>query len=252
MQHETRIIDAEKGIVQITTEDERFYSKTVDGKTIWIPSVTWICDFYPKGIAFYKWLANTGWDESQALKEAGGERGRYVHNAIEKLLTGATIHFNTVVDDRELTTEEYYAVMTFVKWFETYNPIVERCEFTVFSPDNKYAGTMDLVCLIDGERYIVDFKTSANIWPSMIIQVSAYKHAIETKDRPVNKIAILQIGYKRNKNGFKFTEIEDKFHLFNAAYTIWQGEMANVKPLQRDYPAELTLNLNKEENNVAA
>lgn len=239
MQHETRIVDAEKGIIQITTEDERFYAKTVNGKTIYIPSVTWICDYYPKGIAFYKWLANTGWDEAQALKEAGGERGTYAHNACEMLLNGSTINYNTIVNDRELTTEEYVCVISFVDWFSSTKPIVEQCELTVFSPDDRYAGTVDLICIIKGERWIVDMKTSASIWPSSILQVSAYKHAC----KGIDKIGILQLGYKRNKNKYKFTEVPDQFDLFNAAYLIWESEMKDVQPFQRDYPLELKLNL---------
>ena len=239
MQHETRVVDAEKGIVQITTEDERFYSKTVDGKTVFIPSVTWIADFLPKGVAFYKWLAQKGWDESQALKEAGGERGTMVHNAVEMLLRGNVIRYNSIINDRELTTEEYVCILSFKKWYDTYKPTVEKIETTVFSPDDRYAGTMDLQCLIGDLRYIVDFKTSANVWPSHIIQLSAYKHANPVK---VDNLAILQLGYKRNKNGYKFTEVEDKFDLFNAAYKIWADEMSEKSPLQKDLPLEITLN----------
>ena len=33
-----------------------------------------IAGHYPKGIAFYKWLAEKGWDESQALKSAAGDK----------------------------------------------------------------------------------------------------------------------------------------------------------------------------------
>ena len=238
MRHDRIVIDKNKGIVQVTTDDERFYSKIVNGQEVWIPSVTWIADFLPKGVAFYKWLANKGWDESQALMEDGGERGTQVHNAIQMLLRGETVAYNTIVNDRELTTDEYYCVMGFVDWYTKYKPVVEQVEQTVFSPDNRYAGTKDLQCRIGEERWIVDFKTSANIWPSHIIQVSAYKHATSEQ---VDRLGILQLGYKRNKAGWKFTEVDDKFDLFEAAYTIWQSEMAGVQPLQKDYPLELKI-----------
>jgi hypothetical protein len=84
----------------------------------------------------------------------------------------------------------------------------------------------------------VDFKTSANIWPSHIIQVSAYKHALNVS---VDRLGILQLGYKKNRQGWKFTEIDDDFNLFNAAYTIWKSEMANVQPNQKDYPLSLSI-----------
>jgi hypothetical protein len=240
MVHETRIVDADKGIIQVTTEDERFYSRQVDGKTIWIPSVTWICDHYPKGTGFYKWLASKGWDEAEALKEAGGERGRYVHSASNMLLQGKDLDYNTTVDDRELTTEEWACCMSLVDWFEEYKPTVLKTEFTVFSPDNRYAGTLDLFCQINGGPWIVDFKTSADVWPSHRIQVTAYNHALGV---PGTKLAIVQLGYKRNKTKkYKVTEVQDDMDLFEAAYTIWQRETSDRSPLQRDYPLKLTLN----------
>jgi len=248
MKYERRIVNKEKGIVQVTTEDERFYSKIVDGVEIWIPSVTWICGYLPKGVAFYKWLASKGWDESQALMQEAGEKGTAVHKAAEMLLCGKTIRFDTLVDERELTTEEYAGVMSFVDWYNEYKPKPINTEFTVFSPDDRYAGTIDLYCEIDGEKWIIDFKTSSNIWPSHKIQLSAYKHAFNNNAR----IGIVQLGYKYNKKKkFKFTEIDDCFKLFNAAYDIWESEMAGISPMQKDYPLELTLNI-KEENNEAA
>ncbi|MFA5324523.1 MAG: hypothetical protein WC373_17735 [Smithella sp.] len=248
MQYENRVIDKEKGIVQITTSDERWYRKVKDKTELWIPSVTWICQYYPKGIAYMKWLASHGWDEAEALKEEAGEYGTHAHKAAEMLLKGSVVRFDAVVDDRPLTTQEYAAAMSFVDWFNEYKPVVKKTELTVFSPDDRYAGTLDLYCEIEGEPWIVDFKTSAQIWPSHEIQLSAYKHA----HNPEARIGVVQLGYKYNKKKkWKFTEIEDQFDLFNASYRIWQKECAGISPLQRDYPLELTLKL-KEENNEAA
>jgi hypothetical protein len=254
MQHETRIVDKEKGIVQVTTEDERWYRKTNKDKvTIWIPSVTWITGYYPKGIAYMKWLASHGWDESQALMEEAGEKGTYTHKACEMLLSGSVVRFDTIVDDRALTTTEYANVMSFVEWFDEYKPKVRKTECTVFSPDELYAGTLDLDCEIEIPKFegewIIDFKTSPNIWPSHELQLSAYKHAHNPKAR----IGILQLGYKYNKKKkWKFTEITDQMPLFNATYKIWEKECAGISPLQRDYPLELKLKFKEEENNEAA
>jgi hypothetical protein len=244
MRHETRIIDTDKNIIQVTTEDERWYRRNTNDGLIWIPSVTWIAGYYPKGIAYMKWLANHGWDESQALMEEAGEKGTYTHKACEMLMAGKSIRFDTIVDDRPLTTDEYANVMSFVDWFEVFNPKVRKTEFTVFSPDNRYAGTIDLDCVIGIKKFegewIIDLKTSPYIWPSHELQISAYKHAHNKKAR----IGILQLGYKHNKyKKYKFAEITDQMPLFNATYEIWKKECAGIVPLQRDYPLELTLNI---------
>jgi hypothetical protein len=243
MKYETRLVDAEKGIVQITTEDERFYSKPVDGKVVYIPSVTWICGYLPKGVPFYKWLASKGWDESQAIMEEAGERGTMIHKAVEMLIAGQTVKYNTVINDRELTADEYSAVMSFVAWYKEAQPEIYKSEFTVFSPDDRYAGTIDLLCKINKGWWVVDFKTGQSIWPSHEIQLTAYQHAIGEEGV---QTAIVQLGYQRNKKHFKWTPIDDKWKLFNAAYDIWENECAGISPLQREYPLELTLNLGGE------
>ena len=63
MKIERRTVDAERGIVQITTSDSRWYLvQKKDEPERYIPSVTWICSYYPTGIGFMKWLAEKGWD----------------------------------------------------------------------------------------------------------------------------------------------------------------------------------------------
>ena len=245
MKFERRVIDEKKQIVQITTEDERFYSLIKGDKVIYIPSVTWILDVgYPKGIAFYKWLANKGWDEAEALKASAANKGSKIHKAVEYLMDGKIVKIDSrflnpeTGIDEELNAQEYEAVMSFVSWFNTSKPEIVKKEFTVFADDETYAGTVDLVCNIDGKLWCIDFKTGQNIWPSYELQLSAYKHALMGEMR----LGILQLGYWRNKNKYKFTEVEDRFDLFKSCYEIWKREMKDVQPLQKDYPLELKLN----------
>ena len=103
----------DNNIIQITTLDERWYHILDADK--FVPSSTWICDYYPKGTAFYKWLAEHGWDEAESIKNAAAEKGSKVHRAIEALLKGAEIHLNDVFPDSngeqgELTVEEWKSI----------------------------------------------------------------------------------------------------------------------------------------------
>lgn len=246
MKIEHKQIDDEKKIIRITTSDERWYAVPQKEGIVYIPSVTWICEYYPKGIGFYRWLADKGWNEAEAIKEAAGDKGSAVHNAVSALLSGEVIRHNATFTDaetgkeREITVDEYEAVMSFSDWWKTLkNPKILAYDETVFGADNKYAGTLDLRLEIDSEKWLIDLKTSSQIWPSHELQVSAYKHS----GYEDHKIGILQLGYKRNKNKYKFTEIEDQFGLFiDAALPIWAKETKGVKPLQRDFPLKLTLN----------
>ena len=236
MKIERKVIDQKNNIVQITTEDERWY--LVAGE--YVPSVTWIASHYPKGIGYYKWLANTGWNEAEALKNEAGDRGSAVHKAIEMLVAGEEIGHNAIIsvngEQRELTVEEYEAVLSFARWWESTQPKLIESEITTYSKEHGFAGTVDLIVEIDGEKWIVDVKTSADIWPSHEIQLSAYG-----KSEGIEKIAVLQVGYKRNKNRYKLTEIADQFDYFLAAKKIWEKECSTQSPFQRDLPLSIKL-----------
>lgn len=242
-----RNVDEKKGIVQVTTVDERWYIRQSEDKVTglpayeYVPSVTWIAEHYPKGIAFYKWLANKGWDEAEALKIAAGDKGSKVHQAVALLIDGHEIKIDTALTNPEtgiaepLSLEEYEAIISFTDWFREVKPKIISREFVIWG--DGYAGTVDLLCEIGGKKYIVDFKTSQHIWPSHELQLSAYKQA-GYKD---TNIAILQLGYRLNKKKFKFTEIDDKYPEFLAAKVIWANEQKGVSPKQKDYPMSIQL-----------
>ena len=244
-------VDKARGMFRVTTTDERFYTLAsmdeITGLPVYryIPSVTWIAGCYPKGIEFYKWLANNGWDESQAIKKAAGEKGSKVHNAIELWLKGElVIGMDTKVmnqekgEAEELSVEEYEAIMTFIDWYKEVKPEILRTECTVVNEACGYAGTVDIVAKIGGDVWIIDLKTSQYVWSEYELQLSAYKAALESESgkHPDYRLAILQIGYKKNKAGYKWNIIADKFGLFLSAKDIWANEHNEEKPKQKDYP----------------
>lgn len=251
-------INKEKGIVQITTWDERFYAKPVKNPITGLPeydfyeSSSWISSYYPKGKRFIQWVGEIGFDEAQRRMVEAGVKGSKTHLAAEDILKGLEVKMDGVYPNKnndglkeELTVEEYEGIMSLVEWLGTINIEVLASEVTAFNDLHHYAGTVDLICRIDDQVWIIDFKTSPNIWPSHEIQLSSYgylsfdlkKLGIDKKEWADRKIAILQLGYNRNKiQKYKFTEVEDKFDLFLSTKAIWANECANVKPSQKDYP----------------
>ena len=244
--------DESTGIRRVTFPSERWYERRIkisdEDPGVWdfVPSVTWICEAgYVKGIGFYKWLADRGWDEAEALKNAAGDRGSKVHQAIAAMLSGRRIGIDdsfenpTTLQPEPLTLVEWECLMTFVAWFEETKPEVIGFEFTVWNEKYRYAGTVDLLCKIGRRHWLIDFKTSASIWPSMRLQVSAYRHTPTIPRRC--SLGILQLNYRLNKRGFKLTEVDDQFPLFLAARKIWEHETQGQVPRQRDFPLSLSL-----------
>ena len=253
MKIEIRKVDTEKGIVQVTCPDERWYTaKPVEeieklnliSQEDFYPSVTWIGSFYPKTMRYMRWLAEKGWDEAEAIKNAAAEKGSRVHHACEDLARGEEVkidskYSNSDGEVEELTAEEYGIVCTFRKFLEDEQPIILGMEYTILNHWHQFGGTVDIKCRLKSDNYefihIVDIKTSAEIWPSHEIQVSAYMKT----DLDCQKIDILQVGYRRNKMGYKLTEITPQFDLFLAAKLIWKKETEGVLVPQREYPLSL-------------
>ena len=209
------------------------------------PSVTWICSYYPKGYGFEKWLADKGMDKAEEIKNEAGQKGTRVHHVCEEMMHGIEINMSDKYADKdgeqaELTADEYWTAMTFRKFLEDEQPVVYKTEYTVLNHEYKYGGTVDIKCRIKSDGYkfihIIDIKTSKSIYPSHEMQVSAYKKT----DPECEKIDILQVGYRLNKNGYKLTPIDDQFDLFLATYRVWQKEQSTVLVPQREYPLSLT------------
>jgi hypothetical protein len=270
MQKIIKNVDEKRGICQVTIADERFYFKAgrdaQSGTPVMlaVPSVTWIAGHYPKGIQFYKWLASKSWDEAEAIKASAGDKGSKVHEAISAILNGQEVRIDSKFLNRsagqleELTFEEVECIKSFIDWkatLESFEPIA--WDVVVFSEQHGYAGTIDLIARVNGELYIIDFKTSQNVWPEYEMQVSAYRVAVENGENVIHernangtdgkrlnivglKTAILQIGYRRNKCLYKWTEIEDAFPLFLHAKAIWQHESGDQHPRKVDLPIVLS------------
>ncbi len=263
-----------KKFLQVTCVDERFYAREIskDGtaenkRWDFVPSSSWVASFFPKDVRFFKYLAANGWAEAEEYKAMRGNQGSKVHQAIKVMLEGGEVQMTDSFTNpdtgqpEELDPEEWLCLMSFVDWFKSELPEIEviAVEYSVWNEQYRYAGTIDLKCRL-GKRtlrsaegravtrraglWIIDFKISPEIWPSQELQVSSYKHAEPNGE--ATQIAILQLGYKKNKHKkWKFTPIKDQFNLFLAVRKIWKRETDGIKPLQREYPASLSLSLVK-------
>lgn len=253
---EIKLVDKEKGVFRITTVGERWYALPLLNKDSgipegyeYLPSSTWICGSYPKGVAFYKWLADKGWDQAEKIKTDAGARGSKVHQACEALIKGEVLNYETQfinpkTEQLELfTVEEWVAILSFKRWYEKENPEILLVERVLVSEKYGYAGTVDLVYRKDGQTVLLDIKTGQNIWPEYELQVSSYKQALIEMGlfEKIDRLEILQLGYNKNKAGYKLTEVEDKFDLFLAARQIWANEFPDERPKERDYPLQISL-----------
>jgi hypothetical protein len=99
--------------------------------------------------------------------------GSLVHSALESYLAGK--EDSEIVN--ELKRDEIGYFYGLLHWFDSVEPQVLMSEATVVSKHHGYAGTADIICLIDGVRWCVDAKTSKGVYSSHGAQVAAYSKA---------------------------------------------------------------------------
>jgi hypothetical protein len=73
--------------------------------------------------------------------------------------------------------EFWQMVSVWDAWREQHEIRPDLTETTVWNDDEGYAGTFDLLVWIDGELWLIDVKTSRNLWPEHTMQLAALQNA---------------------------------------------------------------------------
>lgn len=238
------------GLEQIDWLDERFY--TLDGESFF-PSVTHILDCYPKGFGFQQWLKDLG-NNSDQVRDRAASIGSKIHNAINILLKGEQITW----DDKVFNLEEWQYVLRFADFWQRYKPELISTEESLISPELGFAGTIDLVCRINGQVWLIDLKTSNYLNNSYELQVAAYRKLWDgLSDDKIQRSGIFwfkaltrgedKAGKSIQGEGWQLKEYESDpahaYRLFEATFDIWKNENPNPKPKNRVYPAKVKLDI---------
>ena len=199
-----RILEISEDAKQITLPDSRYYRR--NGK--YYPSITYILSYYPKGKFFEDWLKKVGYSADWIVKKAG-EEGTQVHEMIEDYLNGKELNFLSESGGVLYDPTVWQMFLRFVDWWETYNPTLLETEVHLFSDKLKVAGTCDLVCEIDNEIWIIDFKTSNHLQTTYDLQTAVYAQCYEECfGKKVDKLGVLWL--KSSKRGSKEGKMQGK------------------------------------------
>lgn len=165
----------------------------------------------------WHWKMKLGKEESDRIGNEAAEKGTRVHKRLEQILKGR--EFKTT--PKEL--KPY--IDAFNNWMEEYQPTLIQTERFVYSDKYKYAGTADMLCRINGENWLIDFKTSKAIYDEYGLQVRAYGYALNEMAPGFKwKTAILQLGLP-TKKGWKFREKKEPMNVFLAHKKIFDWEL---------------------------
>ena len=164
-----RILEISDDHKQITLPDSRYYRRNGE----YYPSITYVLNCYPKGKFFQDWLKKVGYSADWIVKKAS-EEGTKVHEMIEDYFAGTELTYLNKDGYPKMDPLVWQMFLRFVDWWETYNPKLIETEVHIFSDELKVAGTCDMICEIDDELWVIDFKTSNHLQTTYDLQGAAY------------------------------------------------------------------------------
>ena len=231
-------------IEQITLADERYYKIKKDGLQYDLPSVTTYLEAFPTDKHLLKWYNQV--KDPYLIMEEAGQIGSKVHQLIENILIGDTVEY-----DDSINFDVWVRVCGWFNWFNKlksnhdvfFKP--EWVERTVYDLEFNYAGTMDLLCMVDGLYHIFDWKTGSAVRLTAPIQVSAYAIAIQKElGIKIENCSIIHLNPEINLKNYKqhdYYDWQDYFKYFLNSRENWLLVNKNWKPKDKLYPLNLKL-----------
>jgi hypothetical protein len=195
--------------------------KLADGKRV--PGVTTILGVLNKP-ALVLWANKLGLDgiDSSKYTDESARIGTLAHYLVQCHLTGETPDTSTYgafeIDKAENALLSYY------EWEKARNIEPIENEMPLVSEQYKYGGTVDCYCKIDGDIWLLDFKTGKAIYPEMLIQLAAYQQLLIENGFEVQKAKILRIG-RDETEGFEertITDFEPYWQIFEHCLAIYE------------------------------
>jgi len=148
--------------------------------------------------------------------------GSRVHDAIEQYL-------NTGREPFKPGDEVEAGFLSFLEWQDKHHFKSIATEQTIYG--DRFAGTCDLICELDGKQYLIDFKTTnvaedSPAYPEHRYQVSAYRSCVPN----VEGCGILYLhkttGYPNWRDSSSTYESDLK--VFNILVDLWYATHPNV------------------------
>jgi len=230
--------------------DASSHTYTVDDEEV--PSVTTITDIISKGNALMWWAVNSARDYIMNEMEAGRKYdeveieelakearlahrrssgsakkiGKLVHQFAEDWVNWKMDMENRERPDFPVNDQANKSVDKFLNWQDR---DVEwlASEEIVYHPRVRYAGTYDARAKLFGGQYIIDFKTSKDIYSEYLLQATAYKQAYEIQnDESLDGIIIAR--FPKDGGDFETQRIDDPDLLdrhwiaFQNALSLWR------------------------------
>lgn len=144
-------------------DDHYYYGGPKNGDKEFFMSVTQVLDIggpFPEGLRNY--LRVTNYEEQKERLEVTGNRGKILHDALDRLMRRELIDL-----EEHKTTYEKDAIVTFIQMAKFLDPKKFETELIVADPELKVAGTLDFKGFVD------EWKLEALMQPIKYLEVDS-------------------------------------------------------------------------------
>ena len=215
----------EKKIAKKAKAHRRY--QTMDGTVV--PGVTTVLSVINKP-QLVKWANNLGLQgiDSTAYVDETARIGTLGHEMIQEYLGGPK--WDRASYDATQVDLAENAVLSFFEWERQTGNKMEtlEIELPLVSEKMRVGGTIDWYGTINGQRWLVDIKTSKGLYPEHVFQVSAYWSMLQELGYSVDGVRLLRVG-RTEDEGFDDhiiggTSLELGLRVFEAALALYRAK----------------------------
>jgi len=194
--------------------------KTQDGQRV--PSVTTILGILNKP-ALLEWAWKCGCEglDYKKVRDTAGDIGTLAHYLIMCYLNKETP--DTSEYSKESIGKAENCLLSFFEWHKA-NPVKPVIvEEPMVSEFYGFGGTIDCLGELNGELWLVDFKTGKAIYPEMISQLAAYRVLLAEHGHEIANARIVRIGRDEDE-GFEervITNLSKEWQVFEHCLKIY-------------------------------
>ncbi len=156
----------------------------------WYPRVTKIVDIKSKPALYFFYAGMENFAAGERVKKNSATEGTLVHEIIEGILTNKKVEIPSSIEP---------SIKAFNDFLEKKNIQFDQdfIEFRLINHEERYAGTLDAVAMINGKLGILDIKTSQEIYRDYNLQTAAYTAAMKNVLKELETRWILRIDQHR-------------------------------------------------------
>lgn len=158
-----------------------------------VPGATTVLGMLAKpALMHWSWQLGLEGLDYRKHRDKAADIGTLAHYLIQCDITGEepdlTAYSPEMVDKAENCLISWY------EWRKSHKIIDAISEKQMVSEQYGYGGTADCICYLNGIPTLLDFKTGKGIYPSMLVQLAAYRQLIIENGLWCGQAIILNIG----------------------------------------------------------